>query len=215
MSFKNTLVKKYIMGISGLFLVIFLTTHLSGNLLLFLDDNGGAFNAYAHFMGTNKIIRTAEVILALGFLVHIITALVLHIKLPSVRPVSYKMNKTSQNSSFISRNMGITGSVILLFLVIHLKNFFVESRFYGQDDLYKLVKTAFQDPIYVGIYLCSLIVLALHLAHGFQSAFQSWGVHDKFYMKIIKRTSYVFAVVVPSGFAAMPLYFYLQHLCGQ
>ena len=203
------------MGVSGLFLIVFLVTHLSGNLLLFLDDNGEAFNTYAHFMSTNKIIRTAEIILALGFLVHIITALILSVRLPSVRPIPYKMNKTSQNSSFISRNMGITGSVILLFLIIHLKNFFVESRFYGQKDLYNLVKTAFQDPIYVGIYLFSLIILAFHLAHGFQSAFQSWGIHDKFYTSIIKKAGYLFAVIVPSGFAAMPLYFFLQHLYSQ
>ena len=212
MVFKNALANKYVMGISGLFLVVFLIAHLSGNLLLFLDDNGQAFNAYAHFMSTNTFTRIAEIILALGFLTHIVMAIILNIKRLKVRPVPYKMNKGSENSSFMSRNMGITGSVILLFLVIHLKNFFVESRIYGEKDLYSLVKAAFQDPLYVGIYLFSLIVLALHLAHGFQSAFQSWGVSGRSYTTIIKKAGYIFSIVVPLGFAAMPLYFYLQNL---
>ena len=212
MSFKTAVVKKYIMGISGLFLVVFLITHLSGNLLLFLDDNGESFNAYAHFMSTNKIIRIAEIILALGFLVHILLAIVLYLKIRLARPISYKVNNSSQNTSFVSRNMGVTGSVVLLFLVVHLKNFFIESRIYGEKDLYNLVKTAFQDPVYVGIYLVSMIILAFHLAHGFKSAFQSWGLYSKIYTPIIKKVGYLFAVVVPSGFAAMPLYFYLQYL---
>ena len=212
MVFKNALVNKYIMGLSGLFLVIFLIAHLSGNLLLFLDDNGQAFNAYAHFMSTNTFTRIAEIILALGFLTHIIMAIVLNIKRLKVRPVSYKINKGSENSSFMSRNMGITGSVILIFLVIHLKNFFVESRIYGEKDLYSLVRAAFQDSLYVSIYLVSLVVLALHLAHGFQSAFQSWGINNRYYNPLIKKAGYTFSVVVPLGFAAMPLYFYLQFL---
>ncbi len=201
------------MGGSGLFLVIFLVMHLSGNLLLFANDGGSSFNAYAHFMSTNKIIRTFEIGLLIVFLVHIITAIMLTIQNKKARPVKYKVNEAAQNSSWFSRNMGFTGSILLIFLVIHLKNFFFESRFNDEHDMYQLVRLAFQDPLYVGIYLVSLIVLGFHLSHGFQSAFQSWGIHHKKYTPLLKKIGYLFAVAVPFGFAAIPLFFYVQFVC--
>ena len=201
------------MGGSGLCLVIFLVMHLSGNLLLFANDNGQAFNAYAHFMSTNKIIRTFEIGLFIIFFVHIITAIILTRQNQKARPVKYKINKAAQNSSWFSRNMGFTGSLILIFLVIHFKNFFVENRFNDQHDMYQLVRLAFQDPLYVGTYIVSFIILGFHLSHGFQSAFQSWGLHHKKYTPLVKKLGYLFAVVVPSGFAAIPLFFYIRFIC--
>ena len=198
------------MGASGLFLVIFLIMHLSGNLLLLADDGGEAFNAYARFMSTNWVIRVLEIGLFLGFVIHIVMAALLTRQNRKARPVKYAVNKAQENSPWYSRNMGLTGSLILVFLVIHLKNFFVESRIYGQHNMYQLVKTAFQDPLYVAIYLFSFIILGLHLSHGFQSAFQSWGLNHKTYTPLIKKAGYLFAVVIPSGFAVIPIFFYIQ-----
>ena len=200
------------MGASGLFLVIFLIMHLAGNLLLLADDGGEAFNAYARFMSTNWVIRVLEIGLFLGFVIHIVMAALLTRQNRKARPVKYAMNKAQENSPWYSRNMGLTGSLILVFLVIHLKNFFVESRIFGQHNMYGLVKTAFQDPLYVGVYLLSFIILGLHLSHGFQSAFQSWGLNHKTYTPLIKKAGYLFAVVIPSGFAVIPIFFYIQRL---
>ena len=200
------------MGASGLFLVLFLIMHLSGNLLLLADDGGEAFNAYARFMSTNWVIRVLEIGLFLGFVIHIVMAALLTRQNRKARPVKYAMNKAQKNSPWYSRNMGLTGSLVLVFLVIHLKNFFVESRIFGKHDMYGLVKTAFQDPLYVAIYLFSFIILGLHLSHGFQSAFQSWGLNHKTYTPLIKKAGYLFAVVIPSGFAVIPIFFYIQRL---
>ncbi len=202
--------KKYIIAASGIFLVSFLIAHLSGNLLLFKDDGGKSFNEYANFMSTNPGIRILEIILLLGFIVHIATAIYITIQNRRARPIKYEKNKGSANSSMASRNMGLTGSVILVFLVIHMKDFFVESRIYGEKNMYELVKTTFHDPLYTIIYLFSLFILALHLSHGFQSAFQSWGLnHDK-YTPFIKALGIFLAVVLPIGFASIPVYFYIK-----
>ncbi len=210
MAFSSVIDKKYMMGGSGLFLVFFLITHLSGNLLLFTDDGGKSFNTYAHFMSTNKLIRILEIGLFLGFIAHIVMGIFLTYQNYKARPIKYKLNKISQNSLWVSRNMGFTGSIIFVFLVIHLKTFFVESRFYAQDDVYQLVRLAFQNPFYVGLYIISLLALGLHLSHGFQSIFQSLGFYHKKYTPLIKKLGYLIAVVIPSGFASIPLFFYLQ-----
>ena len=198
------------MSLTGTFLVIFLIMHLSGNLLLLIDDGGEAFNAYAHFMSTNKVIRTLELVLAAGFIIHIVMATVLTYLNRKARPVSYKMNKAGENSLWFSRNMGLTGALVLVFLIIHLKNFFVESRIYGEKNMYLLVKTAFEDPVYVMVYLISFVILGLHLSHGFQSAFQSLGIQHRKYTPVIKTVGYLFSVVVPLGFAIIPIFFYVK-----
>jgi succinate dehydrogenase / fumarate reductase cytochrome b subunit len=206
-----SIIKKVIMSITGLFLISFLVVHLSGNLLLFKDDGGEAFNAYAKFMSTNPLIGAMEYVLAAGFLFHIVDGIILTIQNRRARPTRYAVTASSPGTSWTSRNMGITGSVILIFLVIHLKSFFVEHRLLGNDTpMYDLVAQAFQSPLYSGFYVVSMVLLGLHLAHGFSSAFQSLGLRHKSYFWLIRAIGVIFSIVVPAGFASMPIYFFFK-----
>ena len=114
------------MALTGLFLVSFLFVHLSGNFLLLNDDAGEKFNAYSRFMSTAGIIRVLEIVLLLGFLIHMYTALVLTRKNQSRRPIGYAASNKTPGVTWFSKNMGLTGSVILVFLIIHLKQFWYE-----------------------------------------------------------------------------------------
>jgi succinate dehydrogenase / fumarate reductase, cytochrome b subunit len=217
-TFSGTVGRKIVMSVTGLFLCSFLVVHLIGNLQLFNDDGGASFNLYSHFMANNIIIRIMEVVLVLGFGFHIYDALVLTRKNKMARPVGYVNNHPEQNSTWSSRNMGLLGTVILVFLIIHLWNFFVPARFGGlegvviedveYDNLYQRVVESFQVWWYVAIYVISMIALAYHLIHGFQSAFQSLGLDHKKYTPFIQKFGYAFSVIVCLGFAAIPLYFF-------
>lgn len=203
-----SILKKVIMSLTGLFLISFLIVHLSGNLLLFKDDGGEAFNAYAKFMSTNPIIGIMEYALAAGFLFHIIDGIVLTLQNRKARPVRYAVQKPSPASSLAARNMGISGSIILIFLIIHLKNFFVEHRLLGNETpMYDLVAQAFANPVYAIFYVVSMVFLGFHLAHGFSSAFQTLGLRHKSYFWLIRLVGLIFSIVVPAGFASMPIYF--------
>ncbi len=204
------------MSLTGLFLCTFLVVHLVGNLQLFKHDGGAAFNTYSHFMGTNPIIRTIEWGLVLGFGFHIYEALLLTRRNQSARPQKYVVNHAEQNSQWTSRNMGILGSIILIFLIVHLYNFFWHARFgtldpdiNNNDDLYTLVVSSFKQWWYVLLYVAAQVSLGYHLWHGFGSGFQTLGLNHRKYTPLIKGIGYAFAVVVSAAFAAMPLYFYL------
>jgi succinate dehydrogenase / fumarate reductase, cytochrome b subunit len=219
-TFSSTIGRKIVMSITGLFLCSFLVVHLIGNLQLFKDDGGNAFNIYSHFMGTNPIIRTMEFVLLAGFVFHIWDAIALTRRNKAARPVAYAVNHSEQNSNWSSRNMGLLGTVILVFLIIHLYNFFIPTKT-GElgpitiegveyDNLYVKVVEAFQNPLYVALYVISMIALAFHLMHGFKSAFQTLGLNHKKYTPTIKAVGYAFSILVCLGFAAMPLYFFLR-----
>lgn len=206
-----SIIKKVIMSLTGLFLISFLVVHMSGNLLLFKDDGGEAFNAYAKFMSTNPIIGVMEYGLAAGFLFHIVDGFILWFQNRRARPVKYAVQKSSPASSWVSRNMGISGSIILIFLVIHMKNFFVEHRVLGNETpMYDLVAEAFANPFYAIFYVIAMVLLGLHLAHGFSSAFQTLGLRHKSYFWLIKVVGLIFSIAVPAGFASMPIYFLFQ-----
>jgi succinate dehydrogenase / fumarate reductase cytochrome b subunit len=217
-TFSSTVGRKFVMSITGLFLCSFLVVHLIGNLQLFKDDGGAAFNIYSEFMGHNPIIRTMEIVLLLGFLFHIYDGLVLSRKNKAARPVNYAENRPQENSTWSSRNMGLLGTVILVFLIIHLWNFFVPARFGGlegvviegadYDNLYIRVVQSFQIWWYVALYVIAMVALAYHLIHGFQSAFQSLGLSHKKYTPFIKTFGYAFSIIVCLGFAIIPLYFF-------
>jgi len=218
-TFSSTIGRKIVMSITGLFLCSFLVVHLIGNLQLFKNDNGDAFNIYSHFMGTNPVIRVMEFVLLAGFVFHIWDAIALTRRNKAARKVGYTYSRPQDNSNWSSRNMGLLGTVILVFLIIHLYNFFIPTKTGAlgpvtiegmeYDNLYVKVVEAFRNPIYVALYVISMIALAFHLIHGFQSAFQSLGINHKKYTPAIKTIGYAFSVLVCLGFAAMPLYFFL------
>ncbi len=218
----STLGRKVLVAVTGLFLISFLVVHLVGNLQLFNDDGGNAFNVYSHFMGNNPVIRVMEIVLVIGFLLHIYEALVLTRRNQKVRKVAYAYNRPQDTSHWSSRNMGLLGTVILVFLIIHLWNFFVPARFGGLDgvvvddveyhNIYSRVVESFQIWWYVLIYVLAQIALGYHLYHGFQSAFQTLGLNHKKYTPAIKMFGTIFSIVVPAAFASMPLYFFLQYI---
>lgn len=205
----STIGRKLIMAATGLFLCSFLLVHLSGNLLLFKSDGGAAFNAYAHFMSSNVLIRVLEVGLVLGFLFHIVDAVLLTKWNRSARPEGYDSARTKGEGGWTSRYMGFTGSILLLFLLIHLRTFLVEHRFLGNSaSLYDLVQGAFANPWYMSFYVAAMFLLSFHLQHGFQSAFRTLGVTHRRYARLLNACGWLFALLVPAGFASVPLYFY-------
>ncbi|MDH4069449.1 MAG: succinate dehydrogenase cytochrome b subunit [Ignavibacteria bacterium] len=207
--FRSTIGRKLLMGFTGLFLCSFLVVHFAGNLLLFRSDNGVAFNQYAEFMASNPAIRTMEIGLFLGLMVHIALGIRLWLANRRVRPEQYKVNAGSDTSSLASRVSFLSGSILFIFLVIHLRTFFVPSRFSSSEvSMYHLVQDAFASPLYSLFYLVALALLGYHLRHGFQSAFQTFGLRGKRYLPLIEMVGFIFWFLIPLGFAAMPLFFY-------
>jgi len=218
-SLNSTLGKKLLMALTGLFLITFLIGHVSGNTLLFKADGKDAFNLYAKFMTTNPFIKILSYVTYFSVLAHVFYSLVLTIRNRKARPVGYKVSKANQNSVWSSRNMGILGTIILIFLVLHMKRFWYEMHFGSVEtyliegekvkDLYSVVNIAFHEWWYVAIYVVSMFFLAFHLSHGFQSAFQTLGLNHKKYTPIIKIAGLGFSIIVPALFALMPIYMYL------
>lgn len=207
----STLSQKIVMSITGLLLISFLLVHLIGNLLLFKGDGGYAFNAYAHFMSTAIIIRVAEIVLILGWVIHINMAWYLTWHNHQVRPQGYCYHRPQANSRWASRHMGLTGSLLLFFLAVHGHNFWFRYHFAvtaEYKNMYLLTKITFQQEWWWSIlYLLAMISLSFHLAHGFASAFQTLGLYHKKYTPIIQKIGLLFALVVPASFAAIPCYF--------
>ncbi len=218
----STLGRKLLMALTGLFLIVFLVVHMSGNMLLLKDDGGEAFNLYAAFMTTNPLIKTASFILYAAILVHIIWSILLTAKNRKARPVKYSYEKASTNSTWMSRNMGVLGTFILIFLVIHLKSFWFEMHWGGiptktyegaeVKDLYTVVVAAFSQAWYVAIYLVSMALLGFHLLHGFQSAFQTLGLYHKKYTPFIKTVGVLYSISIPLLFAVQPIYIFINSL---
>jgi succinate dehydrogenase / fumarate reductase, cytochrome b subunit len=204
--------KKVLMSLTGLFLIIFLTEHLVGNLLLFANDQGKMYEAYGEFLVSNPVIRFIEIFLFLGIIGHVILGIILWFKNRKARSVKYKFFRLKDNATLASRTTIITGIVILIFLYIHLTTFFFPSRFSTEEvSTYELVVQAFSDPWYDLFYLIALFVLGYHLQHGFQSAFQTLGLRNKKYTPFLDLISFVVWCLIPLGFAAIPIYFFFFH----
>jgi len=209
--FNSSLGRKYIMALTGLFLIAFLVEHLYGNLLLYANDGGKAFIDYSHDMVHNLLIRIVEIVLFAAMVIHVIQALMLTIQNRKARPVKYEVNRTDKTSSWYSRNMGLTGSIILFFLVVHLNTFFVSYRIAGlaeNENIAWKVKDAFTSPWYSLLYVVAVLILGFHINHGFQSAFQSLGFNDKKYAPILKKSATAIAILLTLGFMSFPILFY-------
>jgi succinate dehydrogenase / fumarate reductase cytochrome b subunit len=206
--YRSSVGQKFVMGITGIFLCTFLVVHLSGNLLLFRNDGGRSFDEYSRFMSSNLGIRAMEVVLVAGFLSHLLLAARTWQRNRRARPVRYELNRPSQNSSLASRTMAVSGSLVFLFLVVHLKTFFVPARFSSTPhaSMYDTVRAAFASPTYAAFYLVALALLAFHLRHGFQSAFQTLGIRSSA-RRLVDAVALLFWLVIPLGFALMPIYF--------
>ena len=212
--------KKFLMSLSGLFLIAFLLVHLTINSMILFDSSGDLFNQAAHFMSTNPVIMIVEPVLAIGFILHILYALILTIHNLYTRPVNYNKQKLGHSSSWSSRNMFVLGLVILTFLVIHLANFFWKIKFTGHELLtgvtingehmenaYALVTTFFIEWWWIVIvYVIGAIALGLHLYHSIWSAFQTLGWSNTVWRKRLNIIGLAVSIVIAGGFALIPVW---------
>ena len=212
----SSIVRKFAMALSGFFLLFYLLQHMSINMLSVFSPD--AFNEVSHFMGYNPLVQFAlQPVLMFGVIFHLGMGIYLELQNRAARPIKYAMNKGEANSTWMSRNMIITGIMIMLFLGLHLYDFWVhemtvkylEMQPENPTRYWQELNDKFEDPIRVGIYLVSFVFLALHLMHGFQSAFQSVGFNHNKYTPIIKKLSTIYAIVVPLGFIFIAVYHFL------
>ncbi|THH41471.1 succinate dehydrogenase cytochrome b subunit [Neolewinella litorea] len=217
--------QKVIMSLTGLFLIIFLVVHLIGNLQLILPgDEGYAFNSYAYFMTNNPVIKTTSFLLYAFILLHAIQGIYLwnvNRKARGAQGYATKVDRTA-GASKSSIYMGSLGMVIFAFIVVHMVQFwgqmhftdnvgpFTAEGYEGAKDLYALVSQTYENLGIVIFYVVAMIFIAFHLWHGFQSAFQTLGLNHKKYTPLIKAVGYTYSVLVPLGFAAIPVIMYLR-----
>lgn len=218
--FTSTLGRKLLMALTGLFLVLFLAVHLIGNLQLLKDDGGRAFNVYAEFMSTNTLIQIISKGNFFFILLHVGLSIALSVKNRKARgPQGYAVT-TGKSSIWSSRNMGILGTIILVFLVIHLKDFWAQMHYGGMSkvtydgeeyrDIYTTVSIWFEKGWYVALYVFCMMGVAFHLWHGFVSAFQTLGLNHMKYNPVINFVGKAFAIIVPALFAWIPISMFLN-----
>ncbi len=214
--FSSSIGKKLVMAITGILLILFLVIHLINNLLLF----GGpeAFNEnVARLESIKPLIRAVEIILAIIFIYHIYNALKLWWENKKANPVKYAVNAGKKNTTIYSRTMVITGSFILLFLIIHLYTIWGKYNFEmgGSEDYFEVIKNLFTSPIWAAFYFIIMILIGYHINHAFQSAFQTLGWSHKKYTPLVKKIGTAIAIIFAVGFASIPVYFFLISLGGQ
>lgn len=247
---KSSIGKKLLMALTGLFLCTFLVVHLTGNMQLFKSDGGYAFNVYAVFMTSNPFIMFVSYGLYAIIIFHALWGLYLASENRKARPVAYAVVDGKANSHWTSRSMGLLGTIILVFIVLHMSGFWAKYKFgevpyakyerniltgktdYGTSmpikgkmeqfvyngieytvvkDLYKEVSVAFKEWWIVLLYVIGMAAISFHLVHGFSSAFQTLGWHHSKYNGLIKFVGvWVFGIIIPILFAAMPVYFFIN-----
>ena len=211
--YHSSIGKKLVVGLTGLLLCIYLIVHLAGNLFLLKDDGGAAFDAYAELLPSLLIVRIIEFVLFGIFIVHAFAGVYVWILNKRARPQNYKVSKASENSSLFSRTMFVSASIIFIFLIVHMRSFWFTSRFTTDEhfSMFATVKAAFTNSAYSLFYVVAMVLLGFHLKHGFQSAFQTFGLKTKKYAALIEGVSVIFWLLVPLAFAAMPIYFLLKY----
>ena len=208
----SSIVRKFIMALSGLFLIIFLITHLVINSLT-LASSKDLFNEAAHFMATNPIIYAMQYVLALGFIIHIGMGVKLTIQNKRARSQEYVYNNMSKNTDLSSRSMIVSGGLVIVFLALHLRDYFYQMKFVGLPEGttdYDLVVNLFTNPYYTAVYVIAFIVLGVHLNHGFKSAFQSMGANHKKYNPLIKIVSTAYSIVIALGFSTIAIFHFIN-----
>ena len=217
-----TIGRKVLMALSGFFLMVFLLQHLAINLLSVFSPN--LFNQVSHFMGTNNFVQfILQPVLISGFIFHLILGMILDYKNRNSRNTDYAYNK-NDNSTWVSRNMIITGTMIFLFICLHFYDFWlpeINTKFikgdwsglhHGEFRYFSELQHKFQDTWRVLLYSISFVFLSLHLLHGFQSSFQSVGIRNSSTTPFLKKLSIYYAILVPAGFVFIAIYHYIAQL---
>jgi len=214
---KSSIAKKVAMALSGLFLISFLSLHFFINLTSVFSEE--TFNVSSHFMGNNPLIQfVMQPVLVAGVVFHFIMGFILDFKNRAARPIGYAKNNGAANSSWASRNMIISGSVVLAFLGLHFYDFWIPEMVYKYVQHNPIEPTRyygelvhkFESPVRTGLYCLSFLLLSMHLWHGFNSSFQSVGFYNKF-SKALHKLGYAFAIIVPFGFIFIALFHHFNH----
>jgi len=225
--FTTSVGKKLTMGLTGISLILFLLVHAGLNACIWANDGGIMFNRAAHFMGSNIVPRILEIGLFAFFFLHIIQGYMLTASNNSKRSVKYEIDFGNRGSKWYSRSMAILGSLLLMFLIMHIYHFWTPSRLGGiasikpleeveidgklKHNLFQEMKNVFEGNILVVVlYVLACGSLGYHLAHGFQSAFKTLGVHNKRYHKMLSSVGYAYSIIIALVFAMMPISFYFH-----
>lgn len=206
--------KKYLMGLSALVWAGFVFAHMAGNMLIFISAD--AYNTYGHNLTSGNIIYAVEALLILALITHVVLAIKLTLDNRASRPQRYAVApKGEKRTTAASVTMGIQGSIILAFLILHIATFkygtYYETTVHGvvMRDLFRLMVEVFHQPGYVVWYIVALIVLGFHLSHGVKSVFQSLGLWNLSYKPMVKTVAWIYGLVVAAGFLSQPIYVYL------
>ena len=214
---KSSIAKKVAMALSGLFLITFLALHFFINMTSVFSSE--TFNTMSHFMGYNPLIQfVMQPILVAGVVFHFVMGFVLELKNRSARPIGYVKYDGAANASWASRNMIVSGLVVLAFLGLHFYDFWVHEMVYKYVEVNAIDETRyfpelvhkFESPIRTGLYCVAFVLLSLHLWHGFNSSFQSVGFDNK-YAKALHKFGYAFAIVIPFVFIFIALFHHFNH----
>ena len=213
----SSILKKVGMALSGLFLILFLAQHFFINFTSVFGPD--AFNSISHFMGYNPLVQyLIQPILIFGVIYHFVMGIKLTYQNSAARPISYAKYNGGANASWASRNMIITGLVVLAFLGLHFYDFWIGEINYkylagttpDAVRYYPELVEKFHDPVRTALYCVSFVLLSFHLWHGFGSSFQSMGMNNK-YSRFLSKFGYGFAVVVPAGFVFIALFHHFNH----
>nr|WP_299170763.1 succinate dehydrogenase cytochrome b subunit [uncultured Allomuricauda sp.] len=222
MALNQLFFRKTIIAGTGLFLCIFLVVHLSANCILLLPEETarGLYNSYSTTLRESPLIKIVAYLLYLSIILHVVYALLITLRNRKAKPQKYVMNNSKENSTWTSQNMGLIGTMILLFIVVHLANFWARIKLgmgdavgldaAGNVDVYEVTSSLFHNIYYVIFYTVLAIPLALHLYHGFKSAFKSLGFYHQKGLRIVAKIALVYAIIMGVGFGIIPFIVYLK-----
>lgn len=214
--------RKTLVAGTGLFLCVFLIVHLSANCILLLPEDMARelYNSYSTTLRESPLIKMVAYLLYLSIILHVVYALLITLRNRKAKPQKYVINHSKENSTWTSQNMGIIGTLILLFIIIHLANFWARIKLgigespgfdaTGNIDVYEVTYSLFQNSYYVILYTILMIPLGLHLHHGLKSAFKTLGFYHKKGLKILAKISLVYAAIMAIGFGIIPCVVYLK-----
>lgn len=216
--------RKLIMSLTGLFLIVFLLVHLIGNFQLLIPDGGETFNLYAKFMTTNPLIKFTSYGLYGFILLHAVQGWLLWFNNRKARggeKYAVQATRATGTNPALAKRMGALGTIVFLFLIIHMGQFWFKMKIGSVpvqmidgvevNNLYAPVKAAFTNIGFVLFYVVSMFFIGMHLMHGFQSAFQSLGLNHKKYTPFIKFLGSAYSILIPLGFAIIPIIFFMTN----